>query len=577
MSSSIILPADAYEQYRQSPIVTDFDESQFPNWDFHKINETFRVSEEIIRTLTPEAVNELYGGSVADQSQIYDIIMEETYGVLYGKQLYNKKAVTTDTFGYLDKLTDSVDETLRCEDLGYFITGVLPDFELATHHMQWVDIYMRVKRHALIAARDHGKSFFYSNAVPAWKMYKFKGKLGKNATERNPRGFLFSFSIQQAIDLLDILKNTIEDNDILRERLFLKDKWNKTDIVCKNKARLTVKGFGSSVRGAHPGWIIVDDPLKDNVIYSKMQREKSINYFHSVIMNMIVPGGPVAVVGTPFHNQDLYGDLKTKKSWKVFEFPAIFPDGTILWPNRWNFEGLMEKKDSQGNLIFAREILCRPITSDSTIFPIEILNHSMYNMGDFCLVHNRESYGKRFDTVVTGCDFAISGSVGADYSVFLTFGIDEMDRMWLMHVYRRKGASYAEQLAMLKHINLEFRPDVMLLEKNQFQEIFVQEAERQGLPVHAHQTDGRKNDLKRGLPGLAIKFERCKYRVPLGDQRSRDFADEMITEFSSVAFTDDKGLQATHGHDDIAMAWWIADEAARMVTTGELGFNYDFA
>jgi hypothetical protein len=552
----------------------------FPHWDFGKINETHRLAREIIETLTPEAIDELFGS--ADEQgldQIYQTIMQETYGVVYGTQDYNKgKTVTSETFGYLDKLTTSVDETLRCENLTYFITSVLPDFDMAVHHLQWSDIYMRIKRFAILAARDHGKSYFFSNAVPAWQMYKFKGKAGKTPIERNNRGFLFSFSIQQAIDLLDILKENIEGNDILRERLYTKEKWNKTDIVCKNKARLTVKGFGSSVRGAHPAWIMVDDGLKDNVIYSKMQRDKSINYFHSVIMNMIVPNGPVGLVGTPFHNQDLYGDLKTKKVWKVFEFPAIFPDGTVLWPERWNFEGLLEKKESQGNLIFSRELLCRPITSDSTIFPIEILNYSMFNMDNFTLVTGRENYPKKFDTVVTGCDFAISGSVGADYSVFLTFGIDELDRMWLMHVYRAKGASYAEQMAMLKHINIEFRPDLMLLEKNQFQQIFAQEAERQGLPVMGHQTDGRKNDLREGLPGLAIMFERSKFKVPVGDQRSKDFSDEMITEFSSVAFTEEKGLQATHGHDDICMAWWIACEAAKMITAGGVfGFNYDFA
>ena len=42
---------------------------------------------------------------------------------------------------------------------------------------------------------------------------------------------------------------------------------------------------------------------------------------------MLVPGGQAIVIGTPFHANDLYGDLKTKKGWFVIEYPAIFPDG----------------------------------------------------------------------------------------------------------------------------------------------------------------------------------------------------------------------------------------------------------
>jgi hypothetical protein len=43
------------------------------------------------------------------------------------------------------------------------------------------------------------------------------------------------------------------------------------------------------------------------------------------------------------------------------EYLAIYPDGRILWENRWNYTDLMDKRQSQGNLIFSRELLCRPI------------------------------------------------------------------------------------------------------------------------------------------------------------------------------------------------------------------------
>ena len=547
------------------------DRNQFPFWTFDKMSETYRIVEEILNQLTPEAILEITNSAGhSDLDDLFDILVKETYNTLYQN---DKKSIEASSFGYLDKLTLSIEETYRCENLGYFITSVMPDFEMAPHHFDWCDIAHNFDKTAVMAARDHGKSYFWSNAYPAWELYRFKPKDNSAAQQKNKRGFLFSFSIQQAIDLLAILRETIQDNDILSERLFSKENWSKTDITCKNRARLTVKGFGSAVRGAHPGWIIIDDGLKDNVIYSQQQRQKSIDYFHAVIMNMVVPGGCVRVVGTPFHNQDLYGDLKTKENWKVFEYPAIYPDGRILWANRWNYNDLMDKRKSQGNLIFSRELLCRPITSDSTISPIEILNNAFFRMENYTLVNNRDSFPVKFKKVVTGCDFAISSSVGADYSVFLTWGIDDNDTMWLMNAYRAKGASYAEQIAVMKSIYANFRPDIMMLEQNQMQQIFVQEAERQGLPVVGHTTTGRKNDLRQGLPSLAIMFERGKFKIPTGDQRSKDFADLLTLEFTSVAYTD-QGLQSTDGHDDIAMSTWIGVEAARRATINSFNFSF---
>lgn len=545
-------------------------DDEYPFWTFDKMSETYRIAQEIIEQLTPEALAEIYSANSGDIDTLLDTIAKETYHTLYGNE---RKAIEASSLGYLDKLSESMEETLRCENLNYFITSVLPDFEMNWHHLDWGEIAMKYKLTCIEAARDHGKSYYWSNAYPAWEMYRFKPKNNTAYEQRNKRGFLFSFSIQQAIDLLAILRETIEGNDILNDRLFNKNGFSKTDITCKNRTRMTVKGFGSAVRGAHPGWIVVDDGLKDNVIYSQVQRQKSNDYFQAVIMNMVVPQGVVRVVGTPFHNQDLYGELKTKKNWHVFEYPAIFPNGDLLWENRWKYSDLMEKRASQGNLIFSRELLCRPITSDSTIFPQEILNTAFYRMDNYTLVNNRESFPIKFKRVVTGCDFALSSSVGADYSVFMTWGIDDQDNMWLLHAYRGKGDSYATQLAILKNINANFQPEIMLLENNQMQQIFVQESERAGLPVLGHTTTGRKNDLKHGLPSLAILFERGKFRIPTGDQRSKDFADMLVLEFSSVAFTD-KGLMATDGHDDIAMCSWISVEAARNVTANAFDFSF---
>lgn len=547
--------------------------------------ECLNVVDEIIDGMDDSGILELMSGSGGDIDKVLENLLSDTYKVLYTGDTQIDFAPR-----YTERLSESIEETLRCKNLTYFITSVLPEFQLGWHHLEWGDLVHRYNKLCIEAARDHGKSYYFSNAYAAWQLYKYskpkKMIYSKRPNKSNSnRGYLFSFSLQQSVDLMEILKGTIEGNDILRERLFPDSRnsgaWASTNIVCKNGARLTCKGFGSSVRGAHPYWIVVDDGLKDNVIYSQLQRQKSIDYFHSVIMNMLVPGGQIIVVGTPFHASDLYGDLKSKskaatgsdKGWFVIEYPAIFPDGRILWPARWGFNDLMEKRATQGNIIFSRENLCRPITNESSIFPLKVLERSLLRMENYCLVRNRDDFPIKFTKVVTGCDFAISSNVGSDYYVYTTWGVDdETGERWLLNFERGKGKTFHEQMQILKGINIRFRPDSIVMEQNVFQQIFVQESDRQGLPVVGHTTGIDKYDLKTGWPGLAIDFERGKIHIPIGDKYSQDVKDLIFTDLGSVAFTD-KGLESVGEHDDISSSFWLAKLAANLITTG---FKYTF-
>ena len=547
--------------------------------------ECLNVVDEIIDGMDDSGILELMSGSGGDIDKVLENLLSDTYKVLYTGDTQIDFAPR-----YTERLSESIEETLRCKNLTYFITSVLPDFQLSWHHLEWGDLVHRYNKLCIEAARDHGKSYYFSNAYAIWQLYKYskpkKTIYSKRPSKSNSnRGYLFSFSLQQSVDLMEILKGTIEGNDILRERLFPDSRnsgaWASTNIVCKNGARLTCKGFGSSVRGAHPYWIVVDDGLKDNVIYSQLQRQKSIDYFHSVIMNMLVPGGQIIVVGTPFHASDLYGDLKSKskaatgsdKGWFVIEYPAIFPDGRILWPARWGFNDLMEKKATQGNIIFSRENLCRPITNESSIFPLKILERSLLRMENYTLVRSRDDFPMKFNKVVVGCDFAISSNVGADYAVFTVWGVDdETGERWLLYFYREKGKTFHEQMQVLKGINVRFRPDTFVMEQNVMQQIFVQESDKQGLPVVGHTTGIDKYDLKTGWPGLAIDFERGKIHIPIGDKYSQDVKDLIFSDLGSVAFTD-HGLESVGEHDDISSSFWLAKLAANLITTG---FKYTF-
>jgi len=539
-----------------------------------KITETYKIVETIIDNLDDEALSQLCSGTEEDIDKLFGVLTDETYKMLFGKG----GIVRESTFLYLDKLTKSVEETFRIESLNYFIASALPDFEINWHHLEWGEIVMHYLKFSILAARDHGKSFFFSNALPIWKMYRAKPyseMLGYRRKDLSLclTGYIITNEMGLGVDLLEIVKGTIESSPSIRDRLMPENKndgWGAERIKCRNGSRLSVKSYGSSFRGRHPGYIIVDDFLKDNIIYSDIQRRKSNDYFHAVIMNAIVPGGQVPVVGTPFHELDLYGDLKTKKGWLVLEYPAIFPDGRVLWPSRYTFKDLINKKEEQGNLIFSRESLVRPIMSDSSLFPFELIKRAYAGMENYTLVNNVEAFPVKFEHIVVGCDFAISANVGADFSVFTVWGITEQQEMWLIHFYRAKGRTYGEQIAVLASINANFRPTLFYVESNQMQLIFGQGMGDLGLPIITEATGANKYDLKKGVPSLVLLFERNKIKFPRGDKYSREMTDIMAAEFAAMTWTE-KGLEGVGAHDDTVMSTWQGEKGM-----GNVNFGFDF-
>lgn len=544
---------------------------------FERTSEALRISREIVENLDNGALNQLLDCSEGDLDNVFRSIYTETYKTLYDPT----NQINLGGIGYMDKLTQGIEDTLRIENINYFLASMFPNFQVNWHHLEWGELIMKYNKLCIVAPRDHGKSFHLSNIYPIWKLYRYKALDDFTIKPRkdlamSERGFLITNETSLGEDLMEILKDQIESNPMLREKLMPSSKdggsWAMRKIKCKNGARLQIKSYGTKFRGRHPGWMVVDDFLDESTLYNKDIREKFINYFHSVLMNALLKGGQVVVCGTPFHEDDLYGDLKKKKKgWRVFIYPAVTPEGAVLWSDRYNFDDLLEKRDDQGAIIFSREQLCKPVVSNASIFPYDLIYKAFVGMEKYSLVTNREQFPIRFNRVVTGGDFAISASVGADYSVFMTWGITDDDEMWLIHFWREKGKSYAEQIAMLKYINANFRPDVMVLENNQMQMIFVQEADKAGLPVMPHNTNTNKYDFYKGLPSLALLFERYKIKFPRGDQYSIDVSDIVAAELSSIAYTD-TGLQGVGSHDDTAMCTWISSCGLRGLTAG-FGFS----
>lgn len=467
------------------------------------------------------------------------------------------------------------DSILAKYDLSYFAETIL-DMEISDHHKHWAKLIAKHPKLAINAPRDHGKSFFFSFAYAIWRAYynwiptTLRGSDYKSVP-RISIGYIFSNTQDQAIKLLALVKHEIETNPRLMHLMpASKDVWSKTEIKLSNGAYIRARGWGQAVRGAHPVWIVCDDVLNDETIYSELTRNKQIDYFFSAVTPMLVPGGQLAVVGTPMHALDLYKRLEENASYHFERSPAINDHGEPLWPTRYSKEMLLKRKEEVGTTRFSREYLCIPVSDGSSLFPTKILSQCYDNTFEMPTFLTQED--RRELKIYTGVDLAMSSTVGADYTVITTLGVDKQMNRWILDIKRKKGLSLMEQLRLIQDVYKNFRPMKILIENNAFQRVFADELIRNtDLPVEGFTTTAHnKNSLDRGVPSLQILFENKKFIIPRKTLRDIEITDRLVNELNSFTWIDGK-LQGVGSHDDMVMSLWIANEAC-----SSHGFDFSF-
>jgi intein/homing endonuclease/phage terminase large subunit-like protein len=264
--------------------------------------------------------------------------------------------------------SDPFERLLLETDLAYFAERIL-DMEIGAHHKEWSSHCAQQKRLALLAPRDHGKSHFFSFAFVIWRIYFAWKPSIKDIIEVNPDpkaaknlpkipvGYIFSNTQPQAIAFLDIIKTELMSNPKLQHLVpKMKESWSKLEIKTSNGVIVKARGYGSAVRGAHPSWVVCDDVLNDESIYSELTRKKQLDYFYSALTPLVVPGGQIVVVGTPFHSQDLYQHLKENRKY-FFKRYFTTPEQP-LWPARYSQQMLEDKREEIGSTRFSREYEC---------------------------------------------------------------------------------------------------------------------------------------------------------------------------------------------------------------------------
>lgn len=431
-------------------------------------------------------------------------------------------------------------------------------FLIAEHHQEWDQLIINHRRLCVLAPRDHGKTFFYDFAYPIWMAA---------VAAPGKTGFIFSSTQPQASRILEDIKQEIESNPKLQHLVPPRkagNRWSSTSIRLTNGSRIYARGFGTRVRGAHPWWIVVDDGLNDESAYSETVRRKQIEYFYTAITNMVVPGGQIVVVGTPFHQQDLYGDLSENPEYEFRRYQALNgSEERPLWPERYSWDSLIAKRKEIGSVRFTREFQCEPVADDMSLFPLALFQVHPQEQRTLKLGLPHAFWEQLGVTPFMGVDFALSSSVQADFTVIWVMGLDAFGNRWIIDIFRDKGMSYQSQLSKMNEMGRKYQPALIGVEANQAQRIFGDELIRTtDLPVHKYTTGAEKNTLEKGVPSLRVLLENVKFRIPRGDRRAVEETNTWINEMRSITFADGK-ITTVAGHDDTVMACWICDQMIR--------------
>lgn len=529
----------------------------------------YNAVDNIIERLPERALNQLLEGYGNDVDTMLREMVHQSE-----KALYLGRTLDSESLSYVDNVKASMDNTLKILSLNYFITTMLPKFRLGWRNIEWSNLTQLYPWSCYLCARASGKSYQWSYAFILWRLWSYTRPTAyrqdtvDNANRKETCYITNTFTLAK----VQIAKVTeeIEANDLIKEKLnpYNKASIGETAIKTETGSTLHVRGKDSMIRGLHVGACLCDDMPDESSLYSDEQREKLKELLKGTIEPIVEPYGYFLVTGTPYSSapNELYQILKADKRFYCFEYPILFPDGRPLAPDRYTFEQILAKKEELGTIVFNREYLVVPISDTSTIFPYEYLMRSVIGMETIRFASSIDDFPFKLTRVHIGVDFAVSGNIGADYTVYSVWGKDAMDNYYLLYYYRKRGMSHNEQVDKIVQLDRLFHPNKIRCEANGFQSILSGLAKERGLkniePFTT--TEGNKKDLYTGLPSLSAMFERGQIKCPYAIGETRQAVDLMFGEFSSITFRSDNGkLEAASGHDDIALSSFFSINSLR--------------
>lgn len=232
--------------------------------------------------------------------------------------------------------------------------------------------------------------------------------------------------------------------------------WTDSEIILPCRSRplkeptISCAGIDVTKNGMHYDLIICDDLHSEKNVTNKEQILQVIDHY-KLAFSLLDPGKPMIVIGTRWHELDLYGHIIDfeGQDFNILKKSAYNPDGSLFFPQILSEEALEKIRRRQGASIFSKQYLNEPVSDENATFKREYFSRVAWEQ-----VKGRPiNWYWLVDPSYT--DPRNSGQY-SDYAAFVLAGMDYQRDLYVRHIIRQK-MTYSDIINMMFTLNSDIR------------------------------------------------------------------------------------------------------------------------
>lgn len=264
---------------------------------------------------------------------------------------------------------------------------------------------------------------------------------------KNPkiRILIYSATYQMAVDIHSAIQKNLQSNEKILDIWgdFASDatEWSQSrtrlKLNDKREPTITAAGIDNNLVGGHYDIIIMDDPVSRDNVATMDQISKVITRYKDSL-DLLEPHGQLIVIGTRWHDSDLYGWLLDPGNNAIDNYLTMIRkayEGNLmtgenfdpLWPAKFSREALLSKLKEEGWAHFSSQYMNDPVPEEDAIFKRTWFKY--YIPDDI-----RGTILNKFLLI----DPAISISKDADYTAMMVLGVDEYNNIFILDITRAR-------------------------------------------------------------------------------------------------------------------------------------------
>lgn len=342
----------------------------------------------------------------------------------------------------------------------------------------------------LLIPREHLKSTLASISLPLW-LWSLDPEKHDFPCGPETRIMMSHGKRDMSIDFLREIKFHFRENDTFRwiyphiawekpdkdADLWQQDAINVKRVNPSKTPSLQATGTNASVTGFHFHYAFFDDLVYRENVGTPEMRAKTLQYFKDC-QSLILRGGKQIVIGTRWHNDDLYGQLLEDPQYEdiidclvlssgYFEGNPIFPVSPLVSHCGFDMERLNQKRKAMGDYDFFSQYENKPQLDAANSFRAE-------NFHRFRLDYDGNIPNGKPVSFVMAVDPNRSTKIGNDPCAVTVAGVDVDYHIWGVDGFRGHP-SKAQLIDIMFEMAVKWNVQAIILETTAGQEYLLQD------------------------------------------------------------------------------------------------------